>query len=157
MHKSKDGYDSNFDFCDYEEKNGFWGLGHCDHDAKEIVLTQKYYVYGQFSRYIRPGMTMIHIDENTLGAYDKENHKCVIVAVNPTDKEMNTEFDFGAFEKAGKTCKVYVTNGSTKSGKKWFREDDLKFNEKTLLAHLSPHSVTTFITDETLLKRSLVP
>ena len=45
---------------------GFWGVAVADHDNEEIILSQKYYAFGQFSRYIRPGDTIIHCDKNTL-------------------------------------------------------------------------------------------
>ena len=37
----------------------FGGVGMADHDKEELVLTNKYYVYGQFTKYINPGDTII--------------------------------------------------------------------------------------------------
>ncbi len=39
---------------------------------KELVLTNKYYVYGQFTKYINPGDTIIASSANTLAAYNKK-------------------------------------------------------------------------------------
>jgi len=56
--------------------NGYWGLAAADHDNEEIVLSMKYYGYGQFSRYIRPGYTIIGSSRgNVLSAYDPEENK----------------------------------------------------------------------------------
>lgn len=147
-HRSKNGYGGNPDYGIYDESKGFWGLACCDHDRGEIILTQKYYSYGQFSRYIRPGMTLIHIDENTLGAYDSKNNKAVIVAVNATAKNQSVEFDLTDFSKAGEKSKVIVTSGNTDGGKKWKEENELAVSEKTLKADLEPNSVTTFIINQ---------
>ena len=43
---------------------GFWGVAVGDHDKNEIILTQKYYAFGQFSKYIRPGYTIISGNDN---------------------------------------------------------------------------------------------
>lgn len=43
-----------------------------NHDTKEIELTQKYYVYGQFTKYINPGDTIIASSPTTLAAYNKD-------------------------------------------------------------------------------------
>lgn len=145
LHRSRDGYGGNPDYGLYDESKGFWGLTCCDHDKKEIILTQKYYAYGQFSRYIRPGMTLIHIDENTLGAYDSENKKAVIVAINTTAKTQKVELDLSDFSTVGEKSEVIVTSGNTEGGKKWQRENDLKVEDKILKVTLEPNSISTFI------------
>ena len=149
LHRSKDGYGGNPDCGNYDETKGFWGLTCCDHDKKEIILTQKYYACGQFSRYIRPGMTLIHIDKNTLGAYDKESKKVVIVAVNPTAKTKKAEYSLSDFGEVGSKAEVVVTSGNTADGKKWHKEDDVAVSNKILKAYLEPNSVTTFIIENT--------
>ena len=149
LHRSKDGYGGNPDYGNFDETKGFWGLTCCDHDKKEIILTQKYYSCGQFSRYIRPGMTLIHIDKLNLGAYDKENQKVVIVAVNPTAKNKKVEYSLSDFGKVGDTAEVIVTSGNTANGKKWQKEKNITISDKTLKATLEPNSVTTFITQNT--------
>ncbi len=149
LHRSRDGYGGNPDYGIYDESKGFWGLTCCDHDKKEIILTQKYYACGQFSRYIRPGMTLIHVDKDTLGAYDRENTKVIIVAVNSTAKYKKAEFDLTDFSSVGEKAEVIVTSGNTNGGKKWQRENDLEVKEKILKTTLEPNSVTTFVIENT--------
>lgn len=149
LHRSKNGYGGNPDWGDYDESKGFWGLTCCDHDKQEIILTQKYYACGQFSRYIRPGMTLIHIDKETLGAYDKENKKVVIVAVNTKGKNKKAEFDLSDFTKVGSKADVIVTSGNTEGGKKWHKENSAQTEGKILKTVLEPNSVTTFIIENT--------
>lgn len=149
LHRSKDGYGGNPDWGNYDESKGFWGLTCCDHDKKEIILTQKYYACGQFSRYIRPGMTLVHIDKNTLGAYDKENKKLVVVAVNTKEKSRKAELDLSDFLTVGAEAEVIVTSGNTDGGKKWHEEEKLRVENKIFRANLEPNSVTTFIIENT--------
>lgn len=48
----------------------------------------KYYAYGQFSRYIRPGYTIIGTSKGTtLAAYDPDENKAVVVAMNTSDAD----------------------------------------------------------------------
>ncbi len=47
---------------------GFWGTAVADHDKDTIVLSKKYYCFGQYSRYIRPGMIMLNTSGNTMAA-----------------------------------------------------------------------------------------
>lgn len=149
LHRSKDGYGGNPDKGEYDETKGFWGLSCCDHDKKELILTQKYYACGQFSRYIRPGMTIIHIDKLNLGAYDKEKKKVIIVAVNPTEKTKREEYDLSDYTLVGETAEVVVTSGNTEDGKKWQKQADISVSNKLLKVNLEPNSVTTFIIENT--------
>ena len=64
-----------------------------NHDTKEIELTQKYYVYGQFTKYINPGDTIIASSPTTLAAYNKDTGAIKIVAVNTTGDTQNYRFD----------------------------------------------------------------
>lgn len=147
-HKSKDGYNGKTDNWNYDKEKGFWGLGHCDHDEEEYVLTQKYYAFGQFTRYIRPGMTLIRVDENTLGAYDKNTGRLSVVYVNCKNENENITFDLAAFSKVGESCETVVTSGSVENGKHWYNENGiLCVNDKKIKAFAEPNSVTTFILD----------
>ena len=150
-HKSEKGYLGKTDNCNYDKKRGHWGLGHCDHDKKEFVLTQKYYAFGQFSRFIRPGMTLIHVSDNILGAYDKKNNKCVFVCVNCNSKTKNITLDLSCFGEVLGTCKTVVTSGSVENGKHWNFENETEVKNKILNASLEKHSVTTLIIDEVIL------
>ena len=92
---------------------------------------------------------MIHIDKLNLGAYDKENQKVVIVAVNPTAKVKTAEYDLSDFTEVGSKAEVIVTSGNTGDGKKWQKEADVSVADKRLKAYLEPNSVTTFIIQNT--------
>ena len=59
------------------QPNGYWGLAAANHDDETIAVSMKYYAYGQLSRYIRPGYTIIGTNKTgtTLAAYDKTSRK----------------------------------------------------------------------------------
>lgn len=61
-----------------------WGLIDANNETGEVHdVTQKYYVLAQFTRHIRPGMRILDGgSDNVVAAYDTQNQKLVIVAVN---------------------------------------------------------------------------
>lgn len=144
-HVSKDGYMCNKDFGMPNIKGGFWGLAVADHDKEEIILSQKYYAMGQFSRYIRPGDTIIHCDSNTLAAYNKKTGKAVIVAVNDTSKTKHITFSFDGFNNIGKTAKIIRTSGRLEDGEKWADVGTIDVVDNAINIKLKSNSVTTYI------------
>lgn len=144
-HISKDGYMGNMDSGMPNIKGGFWGLAVADHDKEEIILSNKYYALGQFSRYIRPGDTIIHCDKSTLSAYKKDSGKIVIVAVNDTSKSKHITYSLECFESIGKTAQIIRTSGSLEDGEKWADVGTLDVIDNKLNVALKSNSVTTFI------------
>ena len=126
--------------------HGFWGTAFADIDNEEIYLTQKYYAFGQFSKFIRPGMTIIHTGDNsTLAAYDKENRKMVIVAINSEDTEKDIRFFLDNIEIASISAEVIRTSGSINAGEHWSKAEAIPLTDNSLKATLKKHSITTFI------------
>lgn len=145
-HISKDGYMGNKDNGMPDINKGYWGLAVADHDKQEIILTQKYYAMGQFSRYIRPGDTIIHCNnEDVLAAYNQETGKIVVVAVNDTAQEKIMQADFADFEKVGASAKVIRTSGNSADGEKWADVGTEAVKDQSLEMKLKPNSVTTFV------------
>ena len=151
---------SSVDYADWESFDakskfgkGFWGIAVADHNAKEIALTKKYYAYGQFSRYIRPGYTIIGSDnEDMLVAYDPKGKKVVIVAVNTAAEDKSCQFDLSAFAGMGGVITAIRTSGSMENGENWadvsaLAEIDTKVAEKNFTATLKGNSITTFIVE----------
>ena len=126
-------------------KGGFWGLAVADHDKEEIILSQKYYAMGQFSRYIRPGDTIIHCDKNTLAAYNKKTGKITVVSVNDTSKAKHITFTLNNFNDIYKTAEIIRTSGSLDDGEKWAKCGIVDINNNELEVSLKSNSVTTFI------------
>ncbi len=144
-HISRDGYNGNRDSGMVDVNGGFWGLAVADHDKEEIILTQKYYGMGQFTRYIRPGYTLIPCGSDTLAAYDRESGTLVVVAVNPTAAQRTVNIDLSQFDGIGSRVHVVRTSGGSKVGEHWAELDDIYAYDEGFVATLRANSITTFI------------
>ena len=143
---SKDGFNGNPDSGMVDVNKGFWGATVADCDKEEIILTQKYYAIGQFSRYIRPGSTLIITDsENSLASYDKNTGTLTIVAVNDKKEDKTFSFDIKGFDIKG-NVNVIRTSGSIENGEHWDEVDNFKFDGE-LNYNLPTYSITTFVID----------
>lgn len=148
-HICSDGYRGKKDYGMVDVKNGYWGTAVADHDQQKILLTMKYYGMGQFTRYIRPGYTIIPGDETSLAAYDSESKNIVIVAVNQKEKPVEKQFVLSYFEDVGSLAEVYRTSGTIENGEKWEKLDDItvisKDSVNSLVTILKENSITTFV------------
>ncbi len=143
-HISKDGYMGNKDNGAPDTNGGYWGIAFADHDKKEILLTKKYFCFGQFSRYIRPGDAIIHTSHNTLGAYNKQDDRLTLVAVNDKNAKSNITIDISEFKNNG-IIDVIRTSGNMDNGENWARLDKIEFNSPVISLELKENSVTTYI------------
>ncbi len=146
-HISSEGYNGKQDFGMVDLNKGYWGATVVDHDNQKIIVTQKYYAIGQFTRYIRPGDTLIHTDTNSLAAYNSEKQQLVIVAVNGAETDVEHFFDLSQFAAIGKTAHVIRTSGSLVDGEHWTELPDVSMDKTGLFTSLKGNSVTTFIID----------
>ncbi|MGN0106135.1 MAG: RICIN domain-containing protein, partial [Hominilimicola sp.] len=127
------------------QDGGLWGVGMVDHDNEKIELTQKYYGYGQFTKYIEPGMTIIASSDSSVAAYDKKTGKIVIVAVNFSNADKLTEFDLREFAATGASAQVIRTSGSYESGEHWEELEPIPVSGKEFYAPMKANSITTFV------------
>ena len=146
-HICKDGYDGKQDSGMVDLNGGYWGVAVADHDNNEIILTQKYYAFGQFTRYIRPGYKIISGSENSVAAYDPEGKKLVIVVTNTYGTDKNVDFNLESFISVGNSVKVIRTSGSVSSGEKWAELEPISTSGKGFNATLKANSVTTYIVE----------
>jgi O-glycosyl hydrolase len=144
-HVSKDGYMGNKDNGAPDLNRGYWGLAYADHDKQEIVLTQKYYAMGQFSRFIRPGDTIIHCGDDALAAYNAETGKIVVVAVNDTASDKEYSVELADFASVGEAAKVIRTSGDSKTGEQWKELENIAVADGKFTANLKANSITTFV------------
>jgi galactan endo-1,6-beta-galactosidase len=96
--------------------SGGWGLIDANNDAATLgSVSQKYFAVAQFTRHIRPGMTILDGGgDSVVAAYDSKTGKLVIVAVNLSSTGQYFTFDLSAF--AGVTNGATVPRWSTKLG-----------------------------------------
>lgn len=96
-----------------------WGLVNANYvdtrdqpSAAEMPLVRvnrKFFVYGQFTRYIRPGYRMVAVDDpGSVAAYDATSHKLVIVKVTGSSAE-TAKFDLADFTSVGERAEMITT------------------------------------------------
>ena len=148
-HISKEGYKGRRDGGPLRTAGGYWGTACANHDTGEILLTQKYYSFGQFSRYIRPGSTLIlcptdrRSGTKVLAAIDSKHKQLTIVFTNTTNQEKEMTIDMSEFKLKG-NVKQIRTSGQFQDGEHWSETDLGKIKDSKLEVTLIPNSVTTF-------------
>ena len=130
--------------------DGFWGIAIANHDTKELILSKKYYAFGQFSRYIRPGYAIIGSSDQTVAAFDPKEGKVVVVAVNTAGTDKTWKFNLQDFSQIGNKVTAIRTSGSRADGENWAdvtATDDIVVDTtaKTVAATLKANSITTYI------------
>lgn len=124
---------------------GYWGVAFADIDKEEIYLTQKYYAFGQFSRYIRPGMKIINVkDKHILCAVGDDS--LVVVAVNTEKSSKEVSLELSEINKDFTCVTAYRTSGTISDGEHWETvQDAATLNGNELVCSLARHSVTSFV------------
>lgn len=143
-HVSKDGYQGRKDKGPLNKAGGYWGTAWADHDRGVIEVTKKYYAFGQFSRYIRPGSTLINcMTDRRSGCRvlaAKDGKTLTIVCTNTTAADKNMSFDLSEFKVRGKVRQI-----RTSLDEQWTETERPKPVGSQLAVTLKPNSVTTFI------------
>ena len=115
-----------------------------DHDNQQIILTKKYYAFGQLSRYIRPGYRILTTTQRgVLAAYSHEEQKLVIVVVNDEETQVEAGFLLDGFRYAGGTAAAIRTSQT----ENWAQLSEISVQTDMLRTVLAPYSVTTFVID----------
>ena len=150
-HISKDGYLGRKDSGMVDTSRGYWGVAVADHDLERLILTMKYYVFGQFTRYIRPGSRLMSVDKNAIVAEDPNLHRLALVMMNPEENEKAVRIDLSALSSSvapGTAVQMIRTSGGMESGEHWAELPGPVMEESSFSAVLSPYSVTTFLIPE---------
>ena len=136
-----------------DQKNGYLGLLYKDRTTGKIEATQKYYAFGQFSRYINDSSALIRVDDDTIAAWDASSDRLTIVAVNDSSEVRKVRYsteDFGILK--GSTVTEVRTSGSISDGEQWSVTDNAaKLYSSGFDADLAPNSVTSFVINGVLL------
>ena len=154
-HICKDGHLGRKDSGMVDTSQGYWGVAVADHDRAQLVLTMKYYVFGQFTRYIRPGCRLISTDKNAIAAEDLNLHRLALVMMNPDETEKAVRIDLSAFASsvAPETAVQMIrTSGDMESGEHWAELPGPVIEESGFTAVLAPYSVTTFLIPESIMQ-----
>ena len=127
-----------------------------DEKTPMVRVNRKFFVYGQFTRYVRSGYHFIAIDDpSSVAAYDSSSHQLVIIKVTG-DAEEAVQFDLSRFTQTSGSVQVIATT-TTPAGKvpdwRQHKKDltvEMRGGRKLVEANLYPKSVYTFLIQEVL-------
>lgn len=84
-----------------------------DYTNQNYSLNEAYYVYENFTKFIRPGFQFIAIsDPQSLAAFDAQTQTLVIVTLNWTGSSRNVTYQLSNFASVGSTAAVYQTSST---------------------------------------------
>ncbi|MDK2808482.1 MAG: hypothetical protein PWP24_1217, partial [Clostridiales bacterium] len=124
-----------------------WGFIHASFEGAETYeITKQYYGMANYSKFIRPGSTIIGVnDSNMLVALNKNTNKLTIVVINDTTSSNNYTIDLSEFATVGNTASAYRTSSSENLA----QLNTISIQNKILQATTSPKSITTYVIDNT--------
>ncbi len=124
---------------------GGWGLltNPLDSEAHtDYGINKKYYVFGQYSKFIRPGCKLIGMtDGNSLAALDARTNTLTFVTTNSGDTASQVVYDLSAFTRLGASA----TATRTSATEAWAKLPAQAITGKHLTVTLPAKSVTTFV------------
>jgi hypothetical protein len=121
-----------------------------------VRVNRKFYVYGQFTRYLRPGYQLIGIDEpNSIAAYDRGSYKLVIVKVTG-DAPETAQLDLSTFSVVGDTVQLIATTTAPDADVPDWKQHmeavkiESRGDQKLVAVHLHPKSIYTLVIEAIL-------
>lgn len=124
---------------------GGWGLLNADvnHDSNySFTMTEKYYVLGNYSKFIRPGFRLVKIGiPNAVAAYQKSTNKLVIVTTNQSSSKETYTYDLSKFSNVQNNVQVYQTSYIEYLQK----QSSISLHDKKFTASGPAQSVTTYV------------
>ena len=147
-HICREGFLGRKDTGMVDTSGGYWGVAVADHNRQQLVLTMKYYVFGQFTRYIRPGSRLLAVDGDAVAAVDEQRRCLTVVAMNAGNTEKSIRVDLSAFSdriSPETGVRVIRTSGGIAGGEHWAELPSLYTAGTEFSAVLKPFSVTTFM------------
>ncbi|MEO6097249.1 MAG: glycoside hydrolase [Fibrobacteria bacterium] len=121
---------------------GIWGVIDAARSSQTARMNKKGFAYAQFSRFIRPGSTLIASDHpTTLAALVPASGSLVLVAVNASTSDSSYAFDLGRFSYLPPTAQAYRTS---------INQDlaalpDIPLRNKLLTLDVPSRSITTLV------------
>ena len=124
--------------------NKNWGMLHADYEdgTERYWVTKKYYVMKQYTRAIRPGYTMLDVnDPDAVAFLGRDDGRLVIVQRNATNSSSTRGYDLSKFGKLGKGAAIHRTSES---------EDYVELTARPVVdgviaVPIAPRSVTTLV------------
>jgi galactan endo-1,6-beta-galactosidase len=126
---------------------GGWGLIQSDPNRNWIGPPNlKFYVFAEYSRTIRPGMTMMgSSDGNSVVSYDAKHHALAVVTVNGAQPQW-ISYDLSKFHVTGIKIKRWVTlTDSNSPADLYSKRDSVQPTGKSFRAWFDADSVQAFL------------
>jgi galactan endo-1,6-beta-galactosidase len=128
-----------------------WALVHYDPATLQAGAVQtKYYVFAQFTRHVRPGMSILDTGVGyAVAAHDPGQRRLVVVAVN-TGAAQTLTFDLSRFSQVAGGAGGVVPRWSTVTaagGDRYVRREDTRLSGKLLRVPFAAGSVQTMQID----------
>jgi len=124
-----------------------WGFWRYDASNHTYVKLKSYYVRKQFSKYLKPGYTIVNSSANTIAALNPDNNELVIVLINRnTTNSVSHKVHLNLFSSAGPSAATYRTSPA---------EDCVQLSSVSLANNIFNYtaparSITTFVIPVTL-------
>ncbi|TKH41394.1 hypothetical protein C1I60_18565 [Paenibacillus terrae] len=113
-----------------------------DTQTTSYTVNQKYYVMGNYSKFIRPGYKIIGMsDANTLAAYDAASGKLVLVTTNSESTDTTVTYDLSRFTSTGTSAQMFRTSSSENLK----TLANIAVQDKKLTVTAKAGSVTTYV------------
>ena len=124
--------------------SGGWGMIRSNPSDNWIgAANPKYFVMAQYTRHIRPGMTMLDSgDHNTTASYNPATHKLVLVTTNYGAGQW-VNYDLSRYGTVSGPVTRWATDTSA-TGDKYTIHNDTHLSGKRFWSHFGPNTVQTF-------------
>ena len=130
------------------DQSPVWALivGNYSDITHPVSKADSYYIRSQFSRFIKPGYTIIDCkDPNTLAAISPDKTELVLVICNETSATVNHSYNLEAFQTAGPAIQRYRSGKVNDSYYERLAKINVTLSSKVLDYTAPKYSVTTFV------------
>lgn len=125
----------------------YWGLWRYDTTNKTYTKVKSYYFRKQFSKYIKPGYTIVYSNQNAVAALNPTNNELVIVLVNAdTVTNISYKLDLNLFASTGASASAYRTSPTQDCA----QLSNINISNNIFSYTAPARSVTTFVVPVTL-------
>ena len=122
-----------------------WGMIYnplLQNGSTAFTINEKFYIVGQFSRFIRPGSKILSCaDNSSVAGYDPVSQTLTIVTVNDSPAPLTATFDLSAFASVGSSVRRYRT--SSNENLKQIKDEAVM--DSQFSSTLPAYSVTTHV------------
>ena len=130
------------------DQSPVWALivGNYSDISHPVSKADSYYIRSQFSRFIKPGYTIIDCkDPNTLAAINPDKTELVLVICNETAATVSHSYSLEAFQTAGPAIQRYRTGKVNDSFTERLAKINVTLTGEVLDYTAPKYSVTTFV------------